>query len=75
MIAPLIKWDHQEDYMVAKFDATKDITSERKVTINIKDEDQQYMKGHIIDGMFRMHFCHFLLFLSGICERERILFI
>lgn len=50
MIAPLIKWDHEQDYMVAKFDASKDITSERKVTINLKEEDHQYMAGHIIDG-------------------------
>lgn len=50
MIAPLIKWDHAQDFMVAKFDDTKDITSERKVTISLKEEDHQYMTGHVIDG-------------------------
>lgn len=76
MIAPLIKWDHQEDYMVAKFDASKDITSERKVTINIKDEDHQYMKGHVIDGMIEFTFYHFFFVYPGIFfARKCILFI
>lgn len=52
MLAPMIKWDHAQDYKVAKFDATKEITSERKVTISLREEDHQYMAGHIIDGMF-----------------------
>lgn len=51
MIGSLIKWDHEQDWFVAEFDLKKtEITSERKVTIIIKEEDYQYMTGHIIDG-------------------------
>lgn len=51
MIAPLFKWDHSTDWFVAEFDINKtSVTSERKVTILIKEEDHKYMTGHIIDG-------------------------
>lgn len=51
MLASLIKWDHSQDWFVAEFDMNStQITSERKVTISLDQEDFQYMSGHIIDG-------------------------
>lgn len=51
MIAPLIKWDHSQDWFVAEYDMNSTaITSERKITVELKSEDQKYMAGHIIDG-------------------------
>lgn len=49
MIAPLIKWDHTEDWFVMKFALNKGGQSgERKVTLSLDEEP--YMSGHIIDG-------------------------
>lgn len=49
MIAPLIKWDHTEDYFVTKFSMQKGAYSgERNVTLSL--EEDNYISGHIIDG-------------------------
>lgn len=49
MIAPLIRWDHTEDWFVMKFSLNKGGQSgERKVTLSLDEES--YMSGHIIDG-------------------------
>lgn len=49
MIAPLIKWDHTEDYFVTKFSMQKgSYSGERKVTLSLEEEN--YIAGHIIDG-------------------------
>lgn len=48
MIAPLIKWDHKEDYFVFKFDER--IASEKSFTITFTDHDYDYIAGHEIDG-------------------------
>lgn len=49
MIAPLIKWDHSTEWYVPE-ENRNDISSERKVVVNVSDKDSEYMKGHIIDG-------------------------
>ena len=51
MVSPHIKWDHNEDWFVMKFEnevATK--SGERKVTISLSDLDFDYIVGHTIDG-------------------------
>lgn len=56
MIAPLIKWEHSQEWMVPNFSKQKDKSNagERKVTINIKDSSiYQYITGHVIDGKIR----------------------
>lgn len=54
MIAPLIKWDHTEDWFVMKFSVQKGGHSgERKVALSL-DEDA-YISGHIIDGNSLAH--------------------
>lgn len=51
MIAPLIKWDHTEDWFITKFSVEKGgYSGERKVTLSL-DEDS-YISGHVIDGKF-----------------------
>lgn len=52
MIAPLIKWDHSAEWYVPEANKN-DISSERKVVVNVSDKDSEYMKGHIIDGRMR----------------------
>jgi fatty acid synthase len=48
MIAPLIKWDHSEDYFVFKFDER--ISSEKSFPVTLADQDYDFMAGHEIDG-------------------------
>ena len=51
MVSPYIKWEHNEDWFVMKFEhevATK--SGERKVTISLSDLDYDYIVGHTIDG-------------------------
>ncbi|KAL7036630.1 hypothetical protein ACKWTF_008883 [Chironomus riparius] len=48
MIAPLIKWDHKQDLFVYKFDER--IASEKSFTVNLLDQDYEFISGHEIDG-------------------------
>lgn len=48
MIAPLIKWDHKEDYFVYKFDER--VASEKAFPINLQDQEFEFLSGHEIDG-------------------------
>ncbi|XP_014477063.1 PREDICTED: fatty acid synthase [Dinoponera quadriceps] len=50
MISPSIRWQHSDDWYVTTFKSTKKITSgERIVEVSLKNEDAEYIKGHIID--------------------------
>lgn len=51
MIAPLIRWEHSEDWFVTKFDSQKSNRSgERHVVLNLADQEYEYICGHLIDG-------------------------
>lgn len=51
MISPMILWDHGQDYTAGEYDEkATNISCERKIMLNISDEDSAYMAGHIIDG-------------------------
>ncbi|XP_018362103.1 PREDICTED: fatty acid synthase [Trachymyrmex cornetzi] len=51
MIAPSIRWEHTDDWYVTAFKLQKKVTSgERTLTMNITDENFEYMNGHVIDG-------------------------
>lgn len=49
MISPLIKWDHSEDHFVTRFEA-KISKSERAFSVNIGENDYEFVSGHTIDG-------------------------
>lgn len=51
MISSLIKWDHSEDHFVTRYEA-KASRSERQFTVNIGDQDYDFVAGHAIDGEF-----------------------
>uniref|UniRef100_A0A336KMM1 CSON007223 protein n=1 Tax=Culicoides sonorensis TaxID=179676 RepID=A0A336KMM1_CULSO len=46
-ISSLIKWDHSKDYFVAEFEKAEPVQS---FTFDIKSEEHEYLKGHMIDG-------------------------
>lgn len=51
MISPLIQWDHSQDWFSGEYDEKiNQVACERKFIVNLKDEDNLYMGGHIIDG-------------------------
>lgn len=51
MISSLIKWDHSEDWFLAKFDTQlKNTSGERVCTLSLSDHEYEYVSGHIIDG-------------------------
>lgn len=51
MIAPLVRWEHSEDWYVTSYRMQEKIKSgERTVIINVNDEEQEYYTGHVIDG-------------------------
>lgn len=51
MISPLIRWEHSQDWYVPHYDQSRtDITSERKLTVTLSEEEYKYMAGHVIDG-------------------------
>ncbi|CRK94451.1 CLUMA_CG007958, isoform A [Clunio marinus] len=49
MISPLIKWDHQENYVVPNFDSFN-FFERRNIAINLSDKIFEFIQGHIIDG-------------------------
>lgn len=61
MIAPLIKWDHSDEWNVYEH-SKKEMSRERKLVVNIGDKDSEYMSGHIIDGnvLLISQFSHFI---------------
>ncbi len=51
MISPLIKWEHSEDWYVTSYQMQEKIKSgERTVVVTLKDDEQEYLSGHVIDG-------------------------
>ncbi|KAJ8679083.1 hypothetical protein QAD02_014870 [Eretmocerus hayati] len=51
MISPLIKWEHSADWYVTSYRLQEKITSgERLVEVSLKDEDFEFVQGHVIDG-------------------------
>lgn len=51
MIAPLIRWEHSEEWYVTSYRMQEKIKSgERTVNINLKDDELEYLSGHVIDG-------------------------
>ena len=49
MISPLIKWEHSEDHFVTRYES-KIPKCERIFTVNISDNDYDFISGHTIDG-------------------------
>lgn len=51
MISPLLKWDHRENWFVVSHNPrdNPDIFSLR-FTVDPKDIEWSYVKGHVIDG-------------------------
>jgi hypothetical protein len=55
MISPLILWDHNQDWLTCEYDEkSTETSSERRLLLNLEDEEYAYMAGHIIDGKFRI---------------------
>lgn len=51
MIAPLVRWEHSEDWYVTMYRVQDKIKSgERNISISLKDEEHEYLSGHVIDG-------------------------
>lgn len=51
MIAPLVRWEHGDDWFVTKFELQRSTRSgERKVQISLNDQDYDFIVGHTIDG-------------------------
>lgn len=51
MISPLIRWEHSEDWYVTSYQMQEKIKSgERTVGITLKDDELEYLSGHVIDG-------------------------
>ncbi|XP_063235501.1 fatty acid synthase-like isoform X2 [Bacillus rossius redtenbacheri] len=50
MIAPLVDWDHSEEWTVFSFDKIRLRTGERVFEIDLKNEEVEYLFGHTIDG-------------------------
>lgn len=51
MVAPLVRWEHSEDWFVTKFELQRSTRSgERKVKISLKDEEYDFISGafHLI---------------------------
>lgn len=50
MIAPLIRWDHSQDWFVISFDEATNQRAERVVKVTLADEEHANIVGHKIDG-------------------------
>lgn len=51
MIAPLIEWDHSKNWYVGTYKLQGKLKSGEKVfTINLKEEEYEFLSGHVIDG-------------------------
>lgn len=52
-ISPLLRWDHSVPLFVSKFELSNTVGSgERRVKINLANEDYAYITGHTVDGNY-----------------------
>jgi len=71
MIAPLVRWEHSEDWYVTMYRIQDKIKSgERNISISLKDDEHEYLSGHVIDGRnlfpatgYLVHFFNYLHYL------------
>ncbi|KAL9890872.1 fatty acid synthase-like [Glossina fuscipes fuscipes] len=50
-ISSLIRWDHSEDWFVTKYENMKTKSKgERSYTVNLGNDDEEFLSGHVIDG-------------------------
>ncbi|KAK6640571.1 hypothetical protein RUM44_012267 [Polyplax serrata] len=51
MISPFVRWEHSQDWYITSYRMQEKLKSgERSVVVNVKDEDFEYLTGHVIDG-------------------------
>ncbi|XP_066906939.1 fatty acid synthase [Halyomorpha halys] len=51
MIAPLVRWNHDNDWYVTSYQLQKKIGSgERTVSVSLAEDESEYISGHVIDG-------------------------
>lgn len=46
MIAPLVRWNHSEDWFVTKYCGVQD----NHFSISLSDSNYEYLSGHVING-------------------------
>lgn len=56
MIAPLVRWDHKDDWPVPNYSATQGTglivsSAERVYTIGLNKPDYEYLSGHTVESM------------------------
>lgn len=72
MIAPLVRWEHSEDWYVTMYRVQDKIKSgERNILISLKDDECEYLSGHVIDGrnLFPAtgYLVNLVIFIVNIC--------
>uniref|UniRef100_T1H7Z0 Carrier domain-containing protein n=1 Tax=Rhodnius prolixus TaxID=13249 RepID=T1H7Z0_RHOPR len=51
MISPLVQWDHSDEWYVPSYRTQKMIKAgERNINISLKEEELEYIAGHVVDG-------------------------
>lgn len=51
MISPLVMWEHSEDWFVTSYKMQEKIKSgERMVNLSLKDDEMEFLSGHIVDS-------------------------
>ncbi|CAH1394198.1 unnamed protein product, partial [Nezara viridula] len=51
MIAPLVRWNHDDDWYVTSYQLQKKIGSgERTISVSLTEDESEYISGHVIDG-------------------------
>lgn len=75
MIAPLIKWEHSEDWFVTKFELQRSTRSgERKIKIGLSDQDYDFIVGHAIDGNVSCFFRQIFFFNENYAFKNSIVY-
>ncbi|XP_012280372.1 fatty acid synthase [Orussus abietinus] len=49
MISPCIRWDHSEDFFVMS-QKVEEMSGERTLNISLRNEQYEYMDGHVVQG-------------------------
>lgn len=51
MIAPLVRWNHDNDWYVTSYQLQNKIGSgERIISVSLTEDESEYISGHVIDG-------------------------
>lgn len=61
-ISPLIAWNHEKDWPTSEYKTNDEkFQIQKTFVINLSDEEQEYIRGHVFNGEYQFNIDFFIL--------------